>query len=50
MVTVKPNKDDSIRILIPSKVKNDFIEACDGRSMSAVILKLIKGYIKSGGD
>lgn len=39
--------DDQIRILVNKDFKEEFIKACDGRSMTNVIKKLMADYIKS---
>jgi len=39
--------NDQIRILVSKDFKQEFIKACDGRSMSNVIKKLMDDYIKS---
>ena len=36
---------DYIRFLIDGNLKNRFIKACDGRSMTKVLISLIEKYI-----
>jgi len=44
-------KDESIRVFISAELKQKFVEACDGRPMSAVVVKLIENYIiQKGGS
>lgn len=39
-------KTVDIRILLDKKMKEDFLKACKGRSMSYVVREMIKDYIR----
>jgi len=38
-------KDEQIRFLVNSELKENFKKACDGRPMTVVIIKLMEAYI-----
>ena len=39
-------KNDTIRLLISPELKEAFVKACDGRTMTHVIIKLIEKYVE----
>jgi hypothetical protein len=43
-------KDNYIRFKVESELKEKFNIACDGRTMTNVLIKLMKEYIKKSED
>ena len=39
-------KDGYIRFLLPAELKAQFAAACDGRPMTAVLIRLMEQYVK----